>query len=70
MVKSLLTDPGDAGGIPESGRPPRVGSGNPLQYSCLENSMDRRAWWAAVHRMRRVGHDLVTENRLIYLDVL
>ena len=39
----------DPGSIPESGRSPGGGNGNPLQYSCLGNSMDRRAWWAAVH---------------------
>ena len=39
----------DAGLIPGSGRSPGVGSGNPLQYSCLENSLDREAWWATVH---------------------
>ena len=37
------------GSIPGSGRSPLEGSGNPLQYSCLENSMDRGAWWATVH---------------------
>ena len=42
-------DTGDVGSIPGSGRSPRGGDGNPLQYSCLENSMDRRAWWSAVH---------------------
>ena len=40
---------GDLGLIPESGRSPGEGNGNPLQYSCLENSMDRGAWWATVH---------------------
>ena len=35
--------------VPGSGRSPGEGSGNPLQYSCLENSMDRGAWWATVH---------------------
>ena len=35
--------------IPGSGRSPGGGNGNPLQYSCLENSMDRGAWWATVH---------------------
>ena len=39
----------DAGSIPGSGRSPGGGNGNPLQYSCLENPMDRGAWWAAVH---------------------
>ena len=37
--------------IPGSGRCPRIGNGNPLQYSCLENSMDRGVWWAIVHRV-------------------
>ena len=40
---------GDLGSIPGSGRSPRGGNGNPLQYSCLENPMDREAWWATVH---------------------
>ena len=39
----------DIGSIPESGRSPGEGHGNPLQYSCLENPMDRGAWWATVH---------------------
>ena len=37
------------GSVLGSGRSPGVGNGNPLQYSCLENPMDRGAWWAAVH---------------------
>ena len=41
-------DTGDASLIPVSGRSPGEGTGNPLQYSCLENSMDRRAWRAIV----------------------
>ena len=40
---------GDLGSIPGSGRPPGEGNGNPLQYLCLENPMDRGAWQAAVH---------------------
>ena len=39
--------------IPGSGRSPREGNGNPLQYSCLENSLDRGAWWATVHRVAK-----------------
>ena len=39
------------GWIPGSGRSPGGGNGNPLQYSCLENLMDRGAWWATVHRI-------------------
>ena len=42
-------DTGDAGSSLGSGRSPGVRNGNPLQYSCLENSMDRGAWWATVH---------------------
>ena len=41
---------GDLGSVPGSGRSPGEGNGNPLQYSCLENPMDRGAWWATVHR--------------------
>ena len=39
----------DTGLIPESGRSPGGGHGNPLKYSCLENPVDRRTWWATVH---------------------
>ena len=42
-------DARDMGSIPGSGRSPGAGHGNPLQYSCLENPMDRGAWWATVH---------------------
>ena len=42
-------DTGDMGSIPGWGRYPRGGNGNPLQYSCLENSMDRGTWWATAH---------------------
>ena len=42
-------DTGDAGSIPESGRSPEGGYGNPLQYSCLGNPKDRGAWWATVY---------------------
>ena len=47
--KASACNAGDLGLIPESGRSPGVGNSNPLQYSCLENSMDGGAWWAAVH---------------------
>ena len=42
---------GDPGSIPESGKPPEEGNGNPLQYSCLENPMDGGAWRAAVYNV-------------------
>ena len=41
----------DVGSIPGPGRSPRGGHGNPLQYSCLKNPMDRGTWWATVHRV-------------------
>ena len=47
--KESACSAGDQGLIPESGRPPGEGKGNPLQYSCLENSMDRGAGGATVH---------------------
>ena len=46
-------DTKDAGWIPASGRSPGGGNGNPLQYSCLENPMNRGTWWAAVHRVTK-----------------
>ena len=49
MVKNLPANAGDEGLIPGSERSPGGGNGNPLQYSCLENPMDRGAWWATVH---------------------
>ena len=52
------------GSIPGSGRSPGEGNGNPLQYTCLGNPMDREAWWAAVHGVTRVRHDLVTKPPL------
>ena len=45
----------DVGSIPGLGRSTREGNGNPLQYSCLENSMDRGAWQAAVHGVTKSG---------------
>ena len=52
MVRNPLANAGDVrdvGSTPGSGRSPDGGHGNPLQYSCLENPMDRGAWWATVH---------------------
>ena len=47
--KESACNSGDPGSIPGSGKSPGGGNGNSLQYSCLENPIDRRAWWAAVH---------------------
>ena len=47
VVKNHL--PANAGGARDAGRPPGGGHDNPLQYSCLEHSMEKKAWWATVH---------------------
>ena len=47
--KASVYNSGDPGLIPGSGRSPGEGNGNPLQYYCLENPMDRGAWWATAH---------------------
>ena len=49
VSKESACSVGDPGLIPGLGRSPGEGNGNPLQYSCLENPMDGRAWWATVH---------------------
>ena len=61
VSKGSACNAGDPGLIPGLGRSPGKGNGNPLQYSCLENPMDRGAWQATVHEVPRVGHDLVTK---------
>ena len=48
-VKASACNAGDVGSIPGLGRSPGKENGNPLQYSCLENPVDRGAWWATVH---------------------
>ena len=61
---------------PGSERFPVDGNGYKFQYSCLENSMDRGTWWATVHGVARVEHDLVTNtfifhsNSPVYLECL
>ena len=59
VTKNLLANAGDAedaGSIPGSERSPGGGNGNPLQSSCLENPMDRGAWWATVHGVAESGN--------------
>ena len=56
LVKNLPVNAGDirdTGLLPGLGRSPGKGNGNPLQYSCLEESMGRGAWWATVHGVSR-----------------
>ena len=49
MVKNPPANAGDVGSVPGLGGSPEGGNGNPLQYSCLKNPIDREAWWATVH---------------------
>ena len=52
-LPASVEDLRDMGSIPGLGRSPGGGHGNPLQYSCLENPMDRGVWWATVHRVTK-----------------
>ena len=68
-------DTGDAGLIPGAGRSPGEGKSNPLQYSCLENSMDRGAWQVTVHRVAKSQtqlsnyHSLTSPSRMDDLTI-
>ena len=58
MVKNPPVDTGDAGdmgSIPGLGRSPGGGNGNPLQYSCMENPMDRGIWWVTAHGIEKLS---------------
>ena len=63
VVKNLPANTGDADSIPGSGRSSGEGNGNPVQYSCLENTMDRGVRQATVHGVTRVGHNLATKSQ-------
>ena len=62
VVKNPSANAGDSGSIPGSGISPGEGNGNPLQYSCLENSMKREAWWATVHGVTKSWHNRATKT--------
>ena len=66
MVKNSLANAGDTTSIPGLGRSPEEGNGNPLQYSCLGNPMNRGAWWATVHGVTKESD--TTEQ--LYNDML
>ena len=68
MVKNPPTNTGDAGdvrSIPGSGRCPGVGNGNQFQYSCMENSMNRGAWWATAQGIMKSQTHL-SDNRHLF----
>ena len=67
MGKESACNAGAMGLTPGSGRSPGEESGNTFQYSCLGNPMDRKAWWAAVHGVARVGHN--SETKPPYSDL-
>ena len=58
--KELACNVGDVGSIPEWVRSPEGGRGNSFQYSCLENPMNRGAWWATFHRVAKIWPQLTT----------
>ena len=71
VVKNLPANAGDArdtGLIPGLGRSSGVGNGNPLQYSCLENSVDRGAWWATVHGVTKRRTWLSAHIHILFSD--
>ena len=68
VVKNPLANAGDVGLIPESGRSPGEGNGNPLQHSCLENPMDRGVWWATVHGVTKES-DMTEQLNNNYYDI-
>ena len=67
VVKNSPTNAGDTdvSSIPGPGRLPGEGNGNTLQYSCLKNSMDRRAWWATVHGVTKSQAQLRTHTHTL-----
>ena len=69
-IKESACNVGDPGSIPGSGRFPGEGNGNPLQYSCLENTMDRGAWWATVHGVTKSWTQLSTRTHTTYIVTL
>ena len=69
VVKNLPANAGDIrdkGSNPGSGRSPEGGHSNPPQYSCLENLMDRGAWWATVHKVAKSWTRLMQLSRQYY----
>ena len=71
MVKNQPANAGDSHLIPGSGRSPREGNGNLLQYSCLGNPMDRGTWCATVHGVaKRVGRNLASKQAIVDYNIV
>ena len=72
VVKNLPASTGEArdtGLIPACGKSPEEGNGNPLQYSCLENSMDRGAWWATVHGVAKLDMTEQLTHTMVFIII-
>ena len=69
VVKNLPDNAAEASWTPGCGRSPGEGHGNPLQYSCLGNPLDRGAWWATVHGVAKES-DINNKNKKYYLNEL
>ena len=67
--KASAYNVGDPGSIPGLGRSPGEANGNPLQYSCLENPMDRGGWWATVHGIAKSGTRLSNFTSLLHFAI-
>ena len=63
VVKNHPANAGNTGSNPGFGSLPGEGNASPLQYSCVENPMDKAALWATLHGVQRVGHDFVTKQQ-------
>ena len=68
--KESACNSGDLGSIPGLRRTPGEGNGYPLQYSCLENPMDREAWWAIVHGVTKSQIQLSNQHKSIFLKII
>ena len=66
VVKNPPANAGDVGSVLGSGRSPGEGKGNPLQYACLGNPMDRGAWWATVHGITELDMTAVTKHACMH----
>ena len=70
LVKNPPANEGYVSSIPGPRIPPGIGSGNPLQYFCTRNPIDRGPLWASLWGHKRVGHDLATNSNTIILNFL
>ena len=68
IIQESACSAGDLGSIPGLERSPGEGNGNPLQYSCLENFMDRGAWRATIYGVTKVKYDWVTNTSLLHTN--